>query len=57
MDVLTKAMDEVAGQITKANVAMKTCQRYNEYEKSRLFSQVYSVHVVLKTTAKLLKCY
>ena len=28
MDVLTKAMDEVAGQITKANVAMKTCQRY-----------------------------
>ena len=28
MDVLTKAIDEVAGQITKANVALKTCQRY-----------------------------
>lgn len=28
MDVLTKAMDEVAGQITKSNVAIKTCQRY-----------------------------
>lgn len=28
VDVLTKVLDEVAGQITKANVAMKTCQRY-----------------------------
>ncbi|KAJ7381328.1 Structural maintenance of chromosomes protein 4 [Desmophyllum pertusum] len=27
VDVLTKAMDEVVGQITKANVAIKTCHR------------------------------
>lgn len=36
MDVLTKAMDEVAGQITKANVAVKTCQRYALYFIMRL---------------------
>ena len=29
MDVLTKAMDDVIGQITKANVAIKTCHRYS----------------------------
>lgn len=26
--MLTKAIDDTAGQITKANVAIKTCQRY-----------------------------
>ena len=26
--MLTKAIDDIAGQITKANVAIKTCQRY-----------------------------
>ena len=28
VDVLTNAMDDVVGQITKANVAIKTCHRY-----------------------------
>lgn len=29
VDVLTKAMDDVVAQITKANVAIKTCHRYS----------------------------
>lgn len=28
VDVLTNAVDEVVGQMTKANVAIKTCHRY-----------------------------
>ena len=33
MDVLTNAMDDVVGQITKANVAIKTCHRYAHFSK------------------------
>ena len=33
MDVVTNAMDDVVGQITKANVAIKTCQRYAHFSK------------------------
>lgn len=32
MDALTKVIDDVAGQITKTNVAIKTCQRYAQVD-------------------------
>ena len=35
MDVLTNAMDDVVGQITKANVAIKTCHRYDMKVKAQ----------------------
>ncbi|XP_073255953.1 structural maintenance of chromosomes protein 4-like [Porites lutea] len=38
VDVMTKAMDEVAGQITKANVAIKTCQRNTKKAEDNISS-------------------
>lgn len=37
MDVLTKAMDDVVGQITKTNVAIKTCHRYAQFNKKYFY--------------------
>lgn len=37
MDVLTNAMDDVVGQITKANVAIKTCHRYAQFNKKYFY--------------------